>query len=171
MNTAYTPRFLAWLIITFFLVFRSASAAEWVVGFGADDLFDSDGDPAVAGLVEVHTNPFLDRPRFNLTGMATLLVDSERDVFAGVGVHSVWSFPNSRFFLEGSFAAGGFNQGGDSPPRKETDSFLYRTSIGFGRHLSEISRLSLTLDHLFNNDFKNYEPGSESILLRYSRGF
>ncbi|MEX0349041.1 MAG: acyloxyacyl hydrolase [Paracoccaceae bacterium] len=171
MNISTSLRFLAWGIVAISFAFRSATAAEWVIGLGADDLFDWDGDPAVAGLVEVHSNPFFERPRFNLTGMATLLVDSERDVFAGIGVHSAWSFRNSRFFLEGSFAAGGFNQGGDSPPRKETDSFLYRTSIGVGTRLNETSRLSLTIDHLFNNDFKNYEPGSESILLRYSKAF
>ncbi|SHE80260.1 Lipid A 3-O-deacylase (PagL) [Ruegeria intermedia] len=149
----------------------TANSAEWVAGLGADDLFDIDGVPAFAGLVELHSDPFVRAFWVDVSAMASVLVDTEHDIFAGIGLHSLLHFGMDRVFFEFSLAAGGYFPGGESPPRKLTDRFQYRTSIGAGYRLTESSRLSVSMDHLFNSEFENYEPGSETILLRYTKGF
>ncbi|MQQ09298.1 hypothetical protein GFB49_12595 [Epibacterium sp. SM1979] len=149
---------------------QSATADEIAFGIGWDDMFDAGGRESLSFLFEYHADPFFEGHVLNLALMAVIQADDRGDIFAGVGVHNRTDIGRARrFFLEASLAVGHFDEGGNTGTRDNGTRF--RTSLGAGVHLSERERLSLTLDHILDMDFKNDHPGSETLHLRYSRAF
>ena len=150
-------------------VSQHAQAEELTFGIGGSDLLDEIRREAVARLVEYHSDPFWNPLWGHLSWLVALQIDTTENVFLGVGVHGVSRLGTQNFFVEASLSGGAYHQGNGIP--KTAENFLFRTSIGAGFYLNTNSRLSLTLDHLLNSDFKNYDPGSEAFLLRYTRIF
>lgn len=149
------------------LVSQNAQASELTFGLGGSDLLDKIRKEAVAGLIEYHTDPFWSPVWGDFSWLAALQVDTADNIFLGAGVHGLSKLGTQNFFVEASFSGGAFHQGSGIP--KPAENFLFRTSIGAGFYLTNNSRLSLTIDHLLNSDLKNYDPGSEAILLRFTR--
>ncbi len=149
---------------------QAASAGEWVLGIGGDDLLDKEGRESIAFLFEYHTEPFYEGRILNLSLMGMVQVDKDNDTFAGFGVHNRTNFgQQQRYFWEASLAVGHYDVGGTSTDHH--DGTLFRSSLGLGVHLSDRDRLSVTLDHLLDLDMKNKRTGSETIMLRYGVDF
>jgi hypothetical protein len=168
-SLAPTLRLRTVLCAAFLLVSQNAQANELVFGLGGSDLLDEVRKEAVAGLIEYHTDPFWNPLSADVSWLVALQIDTTDNIFLGVGVHGLSRLGTPNFFVEASISGGAFHQGNGIPTT--TESFLFRSSIGAGFYLDDNSRVSLTIDHLLNSDFKNYDPGTEAILLRYTRGF
>ncbi|MBT8153062.1 hypothetical protein KMP13_03980 [Epibacterium ulvae] len=96
--------------------------------------------------------------------------DDRGDVFAGLGVHNLSDIGRAgHYFVQASLAVGHFDQCGHRAMRD--NGTRGRTSLGGGLHINQGRRISLTLDHILDMDFKNYDPGSETLHLRYTVGF
>lgn len=150
------------------LLAQAGAADEWVLGLGADDVFDSRNKVVPAFLAEYHSDPFSQFGRASLSWMAALQADTDGDVLGVGGVYFLLRSHGS-WVVEASFGAGALHQGSD--PFKEGDTFQFRTSIGAGYELDSGTRISLSIDHLFDKDFSNRRPGTEAVFLRYTRPF
>lgn len=152
------------------LMGSAASGDEFAFGVGWDDLFDAHGRESMSVLIEYHSDPIYQSPWFNVSLLAVIQADNRGDVFAGLGVYNLSDIGRAgRYFLEASLAVGHFDQGGHRDIRD--NGTRWRTSLGGGVHLNERRRVSLTLDHILDMDFKNYNPGSETLHVRYTVGF
>lgn len=149
-----------------------AHADEIVFGIGADDVLDNAGQNShgsVAGLLELHLESFGRFVTFDMSPLVALQFNSDGDVFAGLGVYAFRPIGRSqRFLVEASFA-GGYLRERSTPT--DIDGFRFRTSVGFGVFLNPTSRLTLSIDHILYTDLDNWDPGSEAILLRYTRQY
>ena len=145
------------------------AAAEWVLGIGADDAFDAHNKVVAVVLAEYHSDPFRTYGRTALSWMAAVQADADGDVLGVAGVYFLSRVRDSRWIVEGSLGAGALHQG--SNPYKEGDTFQFRTSIGAGYELLSGARISVSIDHLFDKNFQNHNPGTESVMLRYTRPF
>ncbi len=149
---------------------NTAHANDLVIAIGWDDLFDSNGDDAVALLVEYHGDPFYSSRYVNLSFMALLQGDTDGDVFTGVGLYNIFDVGRTqRFFVEGGLAFGYYRD--DGSQHTDDDGSAWRSSIGFGMHMSETRRISVSIGHLMNTSFKNHNPGSETLNFRYTFSF
>lgn len=146
-----------------------AVADEFVVGLGQDDVLDQTGTEAAALVLEYHANPFFSGEIADYSVAVAGQVDEDSDVFLGVGVYALWSLRQSDWFFEGSFMPGYYDKGSGGTPLGGNVQF--RTLVGFGYKLSDTSRISLAIDHKSNADLEDKNPGSETLVLRYTFGF
>jgi lipid A 3-O-deacylase len=126
-------------------------------------------EEAVAVLLEYHSDPFYTHPWAEFSWMGTAKLDTTNNNFFGAGVHAFVPLSGKRAFLEASFAVGGYYQG--TFIGKHADDVLFRSSLGGGVRLDNDDRLSLSIDHLLDDNLKNERPGKETIMLRYTRSF
>lgn len=153
----------------FLAITQMASAGEWALGIGGSDLFDEIRHEALVGLVEYHSDPFLERSWGSMSWMATAQFDNSDNHFAGVGVYALRPLKARNIFFEGSFAVGGYHQG--TYVGKQADDVLFRSSIGVGFFLKNQSRLSISLDSLLDQKLKFDNPGKEALMVRYTSSF
>lgn len=145
----------------------SAAASDFVFGIGQDDI-DGQGTEAAALQLEYHTDPIREYRWGSLSGMVVTQVDADRDTYFGVGVSMLRNLSN-RWFFEANLSGGYYDQG-----RTGTDlggNLQFRTLIGFGYHVSENARISLALDHMSNAGIEKFNPGRETVTIRYSFKF
>lgn len=156
-------------ILTFTLISSSVSAGEFVLGLGYDDVLDQTDTQAGALIVEYHADPFFagSRAGYSLAGAAQ--IDGDGDVFVGVGVYALWSIGEGPWFVEGSFMPGYYDQGSGGTPLD--GNLQFRTLLGVGYKLTDSSRISLAIDHKSNADIEDTNPGSETLVVRYTFDF
>lgn len=147
----------------------AAQAGEWALGIGANDIFDDVRHEAVAGLVEYHSDPFVEGRWGSLSAMFTTQFDTAERYFAGLGAYGYRGFMNDRWFLEGSFAMGIYHQG--TFTGKGARPLQFRSSLGVGLFLANEARLSISIDHTLDRKFQFDNPGKEAILIRYTRAY
>ena len=162
--------FLALMIMS-----TSLLAQEISVGVGLDDILDSnrrdlDGSVlatsaiAAAGRVKFDSN--LERDYFLLMPTINFQIDSKNDFFIGAGFTA--RFPLSKFapfFLDIGLTAGLLTE--NSTDSNIENDFKFQSYVGLGYQLDERTGVILSIDHMLDKDFKNYNPGSETILLNY----
>jgi hypothetical protein len=146
-----------------------AAANEWVLGVGADDFLDIERKTVPAFLLEYHSEPFTKIRSTSFSWMVALQADGHGDVLAVAGMYYLTRVPQSSWVIEGSFGAGAMHQG--SNPHKGGDVFQFRSSFGLGYEMDSGKRVSLSIDHLFDKNFRNWRPGTETVLLRYTMQF
>ncbi|WP_166416893.1 acyloxyacyl hydrolase [Cochlodiniinecator piscidefendens] len=150
------------------LTVQTASASEFILGLGYDDITNNTDSGAQALVFELHADPFVDQDGWQFGVGAAAQIDTDSDVFVGLGFYANYDI-NDRWFAEASFmpglykaGSGGSDLGGD---------ILFRSLIGVGYRLSETRSLSLALDHKSNNSFNSVNPGSETLTLRIHQSF
>jgi hypothetical protein len=153
----------------------SLLAQEISVGVGLDDILDSnrrdlDGGVlatsaiAVSGRVKFYGN--LKKDYVLLMPTINFQIDSKKDFFAGAGLTAKFPFLKSTpFFLETGLTAGLLTE--SSTMSKIDNDFKFQSYVGLGYQLDERTGVILSIDHMLDKDFKNYNPGSETILLNY----
>ena len=150
---------------TIFGLASAASADTFVLGVGYDDVFGQTDTESVALVVEYHRSPFYqgEVASYSIAGAAQ--VDSDGDVFVGVGVSAKWVLNKSRWFVEGSLMPGYYDQGSGGTPL--SGNIQFRTLVGIGYDISDKIAVSLALDHKSNASIERDNPGSETVVLRY----
>lgn len=147
----------------------SLFAGEYVLGLGYDDVLDQTGTEAAAFVVEYHFDPFYSGERASYGWGFAGQVDTDSDVFVGFGVHANWAIGSGNWFVEGSFMPGYYDEGSSG-----TDlggNVQFRSLIGIGYALTAERKLSLAIDHKSNADIEDRNPGSETLVLRYTVDF
>lgn len=161
----YLIAVLAVVIMTVF----AAQADDLIVGLGGDDVTDQTNTQALALVIEYHTEPFYTGASASYGFAGTIQLDNDTDVFVGAGLAAVWLFEGKRWFIEGSFMPGFYDQGSGG-----TDlggNIQFRTLLGVGYRLDGNRSVSLAIDHKSNGDLEERNPGSETITVRYRVGF
>jgi lipid A 3-O-deacylase len=153
------------LIAPFLMMLGSAtSAQEWIVGAGfADFSFDLSNDSALVA-VEYHHPPFNEGTRLNVGWGAVGAVHTSGDLFLGLGLVGTYDL-GSRWFLEGSVMPGAFLENASFNDLGST--FEIRSLIGVGYELKSGNALSLALAHKSNASTAEFNPGVNSLLLRW----
>ena len=144
-------------------------ADEWVIGLGGYDLLDRFNREALAVLVEYHSDPFRQLSWADASWLAVMQADASGNLLAGAGVHLTSPFWREPFFWEASLAGVSFWEGTDTI--KPAEDFLVRTSIGAGVYGKNGRKVSITLDHLLDSNLQNHNPGTETIIVRYTFRF
>ena len=156
-------------ILTFMTVTSTATAGEYVLGIGYDDVLDQTGTEAAAFVAEYHADPFYSGERASYAWVGAGQLDTDGDVFLGIGVHANWLIGEGKWFVEGSFMPGYYEDGSDG-----TDlggNVQFRTLFGVGYTVAPGRKLSLAIDHKSNADLEDRNPGSETLVLRYTVDF
>ena len=153
----------------------SLLAQEISVGVGLDDILDSnrrDSDGgvlatsaiAVAGKVKFNSN--LKKDNILLMPTINFQIDSKKDFFVGAGLTARFPFLESTpFFLETGLTAGLLTE--NSTKSKIDNDFKFQSYVGLGYKLNERTGVILSIDHMLDTDFKNHNPGSETIFINY----
>jgi hypothetical protein len=151
-----------------FMSLLPATSQEWVFGIGADGIFDGSDQKNPAFVVEYHAKPFHSAKRFAANFAIAGQVNDDEDTFIGAGLAATYRL-SSKWFVEGSFMPGYYNQGTNG-----TDlggDLQFRSLIGVGYKVSKTGSISLAIDHKSNAGIGDINPGIEAIFLRYRRGF
>jgi opacity protein-like surface antigen len=153
--------------IGLFLSATPVFATDIVVGIGAGEETDRSSS-TTAFQFEVHSNPIREFRWGNVSTTFVAQANSDKDAFVGVGL-SALSNTRNNWFIEGSFAAGYYDAGSQG-----TDlggNLQFRSLIGVGYRLSESSSVSLAVDHISNAGLNDFNPGRNSISIRYRMSF
>lgn len=142
----------------------AAPAAAQELSFG---LTYHAGVGDLGGVVEVHGAPV-----FGATGGLSgswgvaARADSEGNAWAGAGF--VLDAPvTDQLFVEASFMPGFYWEG----DRDLGHHVQFRSLIGLGWTLTPESALILSLDHISNAGLSDFNPGAETVALRYRMSF
>lgn len=139
-------------------------AAAQELSFGLTTDIDHGG---VGGVVEFHGAPVFGQ-QGGVSGAWGIAARSDLDGDAWVGAGFVLDFdvsPNA--FVEASFMPGFYHPG-------ETElggNLQFRSLIGFGWRVSPTGAVVLSLDHLSNAGIDPFNPGAETLSVRYRMQF
>jgi lipid A 3-O-deacylase len=142
----------------------AAPAAAQDLSFGLTTDLDHGG---VGFVVEYHGAPVIGQPGA-ISGAFGIAARSDLDGDAWVGAGFVLDANISdNAFVEASFMPGFYNVG-------ETElggNLQFRTLIGFGWRVSPSGAIVLSLDHMSNAGLERFNPGAETLALRYRMEF
>lgn len=145
-----------------------ATAQEWVAGLGvADFSFDGSSDGSIVAL-EYHHRPFYRSGMLSLGWGASAVVHSTGDAFVGLGLVGRYDF-DSRWFAEASVMPGAFFESLSADDLGST--FEVRSLLGLGYRIDKRNAVSLAVTHKSNGGASGFNPGVNSVLLRWHRRF
>ncbi len=144
-------------------------ADEYVIGLGQDDVLNATDTQSVAFVIEYHANPFFSGDISDYSLAVAGQVDGDSDVWLGIGVYALWSVRDSNWFFDGSFMPGYYGRGSDGTPLG--GNIQFRSLVGVGYKISNTQRVSLAIDHKSNAGLEDKNPGSETLVLRYTKRF
>lgn len=151
----------------FLAIATSATAAGFVFGIGADGI-GGQGTESTAIQLEYHTDPIREYRWGAISGMVVTQVDTDKDTYFGVGL-SALSDISEKWFLESSLAVGYYDQGASGT--NLGGNLQFRTLLGVGYRVSDTSQISLAIDHISNAGIEKFNPGRETVSIRYSKSF
>ncbi len=144
-----------------------ATAGEAIVGFGADDVFDS---AHASLLLELRAEP-----RWHL-GTAALgfgmggEIDTQGDLWGGAGLYLTAPLDHA-WRLEASIMPGGYSQGSSGTDLGSSFPMI-RSQIGLSYlHQPSGWRIGAVLSHKSNASTSSDNPGNESAHLTFGRSF
>jgi lipid A 3-O-deacylase len=142
-----------------------ASAQEIVVGAGSA-LFDGDTSTMLA--LEYHGGTWRELGRFKLRFGGGLAFEENGSGWAGVGLSGNVDL-GRKWFAEFSFFPGYYNAG--SSATRLGSNIEFRTLIGLGYTVSDSAAVSVAIDHRSNAGLDDFNPGVNSVTLRWHRRF
>lgn len=146
----------------------TAQAQSLILGVGyADFQHNGSRDQGVLSLEYQHT-PFWERGRLSarLAGAAT--VHANGDFHLGAGVAGEYALDRN-WFIEASVLPGLYIEGEDS--NTLGSRFEVRSLFGLGYRFDNGNALSLAITHKSNASISDFNPGVNSVLLRFHRSF
>lgn len=159
-------RTFAALAVLFFAT--SAQAQSFVLGGGATDFNNPASEDSGIVTLEYHHNPLYQTGRFELGLAAALTVHTSGDLHAGLGVSGIYGL-GERWFLEGSVLPGVYFENEDS--NWIGGRFQIRSLLGVGYILGSGDRLSVGISHISNASTTDFNPGVNTVQLRWRRAF
>ncbi|MFC3614350.1 acyloxyacyl hydrolase [Lutimaribacter marinistellae] len=145
-----------------------ASAQEIVVGAGYTRHNGNFAIDDAAFTLEYHHSPFYDRPRLDLAFGAALSGNMDGDLHAGIGVVGTYDI-NERWFVEASVMPGSFWE--SISDNTLGSRFQIRSLLAVGYKMDSGNKLSLAITHKSNASTTDYNPGLDTVLMRYHVAF
>ena len=157
------------LAIVFGLAAVTAAQAQSVFfGAGYADYSAGDAEDQAAFSLEYQHRPFHEAPRFSATWAVALTVDTDGDTHLGAGLAGHYRFLD-RWFIEGSVLPGYYSE--SNSLNDLGGSFEIRSLLGFGYTLGSGNKVSMAITHISNASAQEYNPGVNSLFLRYHFAF
>lgn len=154
--------------VALFLAATSAHAQSVIFGAGYADFSNGNGDDVAVFSLEYQHSPFYEANRFNATWGTALTVDTDGDTHIGAGLIGIYSF-SDRWFAELSVMPGYYNASNDD--NDLGGNFQIRSLLGVGYTLNSGNSVSLAVTHISNASTESFNPGVNSLFLRYHYGF
>ncbi|NDW45043.1 acyloxyacyl hydrolase [Ruegeria sp. PrR005] len=143
-------------------------AQSLILGSGyADFQYERSEDQAVLSLEYQHT-PFWERGRLSARLAAAATLHSNGDFHLGAGVASEYAFDRN-WFIEASVLPGVYFEGEDS--NTLGSRFEVRSLLGVGYRFDNGDAVSLAITHKSNASVSEFNPGVNTVLLRFHRSF
>ncbi|SEG07823.1 acyloxyacyl hydrolase [Jhaorihella thermophila] len=158
-------RFVSALAMT--IMAAPVAAQQWVVGAGWSDYSYARADDSIIGTFEYHAAPFYVGANAEAGWALSGEVTGAGDGFVGGGAYLTYDL-GPAWFLEASVMPGAFFE---KPPVNDLGStFEIRSLLGLGYRFGNGSALSLAVSHKSNASTSNFNPGANSIFLRWHWG-
>jgi hypothetical protein len=142
----------------------AASAQAQDLSFGITTDIDTG---AIGGMLEVHGAPVFGQPG-GVSGRWGVAARGDSDGSAWVGAGFVLNLDVADAgFVEASFMPGYYAEG----DRPLGGNLHFRSLIGFGWRVAPGSAVVLSLDHISNGGIEPFNPGAETVALRYRMEF
>jgi hypothetical protein len=144
----------------------AAVAGEAALWLGWDDVDGSDG--AAAGALEVRGGDTLALGPATLAPFAAVMVDADRDLWAGVGVFAWVDLGSRGVRLEASLAPGLYARG---EGQDLGGPFEIRSAVGVSAPLGDGWRAGATAAHISNASLYDENPGANLVMATLARAF
>ncbi len=150
------------------LATTSVHAQSVVFGAGYADYSGYGSNNNAVFSLEYQHSAFHQAKRFGATWGAALTVDTDGDTHLGAGLIGVYSI-SDRWFGELSVMPGYYNA--SNSDNDLGGDFQIRSLLGVGYTLDGGNKISLGLTHISNASTNSFNPGVNSLFLRYHHGF
>ena len=150
------------------LTATSVQAQSVVFGAGYADFSNSDGNDQAIFSLEYQHRPFHQATRFSAGWGTALTVDTDGDTHIGAGLVGIYSI-SDRWFAEISVLPGYYNA--SNSDNDLGGNFQIRSLLGLGYTLDNGNAVSLALTHKSNASTDSFNPGVNSLFVRYHLGF
>lgn len=144
------------------------AAQSVVLGAGYIDYTDRGGDDQAALSLEYHHTPFHEAGRLAIGLGGTLSTDTDGDTHLGVGIVGTYALDRN-WFVEASVMPGIYSE--SSAANDLGNDFEIRSLLGIGYTFETGNRVSLAATHISNANTGDFNPGANSLLLRYHIAF
>ena len=145
-----------------------AAAQEWIFGLGYSSYSRPGAEDSAQVAIEYQHSPFLEKGRLSAGAAGVLSVQTEGDVFVGVGIASKFRF-DSNWFIETSVMPGAYFE--SQPANDLGSTFEIRSLLGVGYEFENGQSMSLAFLHKSNASTAPINPGVNTLLLRWHRQF
>lgn len=162
------PRLFSLLCLMLVGLGTHVHADEIVLRFGVDDVENNTNTRTGVVYGEYFFDPFWKREKFAASLGIAASIDGDGDFYAAAGVRGVLDL-NDKWFAEGSFMAGYFDQGTGGTPLSYDLEF--RSLLGINYRLTDRSHIGLSVAHISNADLGRINPGTNQVMLNYGFGF
>lgn len=145
-----------------------AHAQSITFGIGHTKFVSGDASNHPIFSLEYQHAPFKSIGNWNFGAGGALSVDSNGDGHVGIGFFATFDFRNP-WFIEASVMPGAYFNGSEA--NWLGGHFQIRNLVALGYALDDHHSLSLAFMHLSNADTTEFNPGMNSLLLRWRRSF
>ncbi|WP_417250561.1 acyloxyacyl hydrolase [Celeribacter sp.] len=155
------------------LIATSATTAqaddrEISIGAGYSDYSYSAGSDGAAFAVQYTFHPFYERGNFRARYATGFDLHETGDIHVGFGVAGRWDMAND-WFVDVSVMPGLYFE--QVPENDLGSTFEFRSQIGLGKYLANGNAVSLSLAHKSNASTTRFNPGVNSLLLRWHHAY
>ena len=145
-----------------------ASAQSVTFGLGYSDFSNEISRDTATVDLEYHHTPFYEGEVASYSWGGNARITGAGDFFVGAGIVANWSLANE-WFIEGSLMPGYYDE--DMPVNQLGGHFFFRSLIGVGKRFESGNSMSLGLSHISNASIRDFNPGVNTLSLRYTVAF
>lgn len=150
------------------LAATAAQGQELILGAGYSDYSSEISEDGAKLAIEYHFRPGIERGRFALGWGGALAVQETEDIFIGIGGVATYDL-DGPWRLELSVMPGGYFE---NEARNDLGStFEIRSLFGVVYSFDSGNAVSLALSHKSNASTGDFNPGMNSVLVRWHMGF
>lgn len=164
----YTGLSYTGLIYTGLIYTGPVRADEVSFGLGQSRFNAETGADSAVFSALYRKDPFAEILSGSLAWQGSLDLHAKGDAFLGVGLGMRWML-NEAWFVEASVMPGLWHGAGARNDLGGT--FQFRSTLGIGRWFDTGAGLSLSVTHESNAHLEAFNPGLETIFLRWHRAF
>lgn len=167
-KTALAAIALAVPILASLATSATASTREITLGVGHSHFNRPGSDDGPVFTLEYDHTPFHEHGRLAARFGAVLDVQSAGDFFAGAGVSGRWTYENA-WFIDARVMPGAYFE--HAPHNDLGATFEVRSQIAVGRELGHGRAISVALAHKSNASTGRFNPGVNSLLIRWHTAY
>lgn len=157
-----------WLAAGLITVATASAAQELILGLGYSDYKPAGAEDSALVSVEYHAAPFRQNGNFSMGIGGVASAQGSGDVFIGAGLVAKYAL-SPEWTAELSVMPGAYFE--NDPLTDLGSSFQIRSLAGIAYQMPSGDKVSLALVHKSNAGLASYNPGVNSLVLRWHRQF